>query len=70
MLSEIQRAQAAMPRGYVRAHFFVTGWRRQQLPEVPDFRRRMLDSVLEQGKAEVYLAEDGPQAVRELGDRE
>ena len=64
MLSEIRRAQAAMPGGYVGAHFFVTKWRSSNLPEIVDFRRRVLDRVIEQGKAEVYLTDDGIQAVR------
>ncbi|MCE9584662.1 MAG: NYN domain-containing protein [Planctomycetes bacterium] len=64
MIDELKRAQATMPGGYVGAHFFVTKWRSQTLPEFVDFRRRMLDRVVEKGQAEVYLTEDGIQAVR------
>ncbi|MCE9583738.1 MAG: NYN domain-containing protein, partial [Planctomycetes bacterium] len=63
-LDEIGKAQAAMPGGYVGAHFFVTRWRSGKLPDIPDFRRRTLDRLVEQKKAEVYLTEDGVQAVR------
>ncbi|MCE9581716.1 MAG: hypothetical protein K8T20_04275, partial [Planctomycetes bacterium] len=63
-LDEIGKAQAAMPGGYVGAHFFVTRWRSGKLPDIPDFRRRTLDRLVEQRKAEVYLTEDGVQAVR------
>jgi uncharacterized LabA/DUF88 family protein len=63
-LEEIGKAQAAMPGGYVGAHFFVTRWRSGKLPEIPDVRRRSLDRLVEQKKAEVYLTEDGIQAVR------
>ncbi len=64
LIDELKRAQASMVNGYVGAHFFVTKWRSQQLPEIPDFRRRMLDRVVAAGKAEVYLTDDGIQAVR------
>ncbi len=63
-IAEIRRAQAAMPGGYIGAHFFVTRWKSSTLPEIVDFRRRTLDRVVAQGKAEVYLTEDGLQAVR------
>lgn len=63
-IEEIRRAQTAMPGGYVGAHFFVTRWRSEKLPEIPDFRRRTLDRVVASGKAEIYLTDDGIQAVR------
>ena len=63
-LDEIKRAQAAMPGGYVGVHFFVTRWRSEKLAEIPDLRRRILDRLVEQGKVEIYLTEDGIQAVR------
>ncbi|MCE9584217.1 MAG: hypothetical protein K8T20_17160, partial [Planctomycetes bacterium] len=63
-LEEIRRAQAAMPGGYIGAHFFVTRWKSGRLPEVPDLRRRTLDRLVEQGKVEIVLTEDGVQAVR------
>jgi hypothetical protein len=49
-LDEIKREQAAVPGEYDEAHFVVTRWRSGELPEIPDFRRRMLDRVVEQGK--------------------
>ncbi|MCC6738227.1 MAG: NYN domain-containing protein [Planctomycetia bacterium] len=64
MVDELGKAQAAMPGGYIGAHFFVTRWRSAKLPEIPDFRRRILDRLQEQGRAEVYLTDDGVQAVR------
>lgn len=63
-IAEIRRAQNAMPGGYIGAHFFVTRWKSSTLPEIVDFRRRTLDRVVAAGKAEVYLTEDGIQAVR------
>lgn len=63
-LDEIRRAQAAMPGGYVGVHFFVTRWRSQQLVEVPDIRRRAIDKLVADDKIEIYLTEDGVQAVR------
>ena len=66
-VAEIRRAQNAMPGGYIGAHFFVTRWKSSTLPEIPDFRRRTLDRLVEQQKAEVYLTEDGIQAVRLKG---
>lgn len=69
-IAEIRRAQNAMPGGYIGAHFFVTRWKSSTLPEIPDFRRRTLDRLVEQQKAEVYLTEDGIQAVRVKGGRD
>ncbi len=66
-VAEIRRAQTAMPGGYIGAHFFVTRWKSSTLPEIPEFRRRTLDRLVEQKKAEVYLTEDGIQAVRVKG---
>lgn len=66
-VAEIRRAQTAMPGGYIGAHFFVTRWKSSTLPEIPDFRRRTLDRLVEQQKAEVYLTADGIQAVRLKG---
>ena len=66
-LDELKRATAAMPGGYIGAHFFVTRWRSHSLVEIPDFRRRILDRLVEQGKAEIYLTDDGIQAVRVKG---
>lgn len=63
-IEEIRRAQSAMPGGYVGAHFFVTRWRSEKLPEIPDFRRRTLDRVVASGKVEIYLTNDGIQAIR------
>jgi hypothetical protein len=64
LLGEIHKAQMSMPNGFVGAHFFVTKWKSERLPEIPDFRRRTLDRVVAAGKAEIYLTEDGIQAVR------
>ncbi|KAF0246018.1 MAG: hypothetical protein FD180_1082 [Planctomycetota bacterium] len=64
---EIKRAQATMPGGYIGAHFFVTKWRSSILPELVDLRRRALDLLVERGQAEVYLTDDGIQAVRLKG---
>ena len=61
---ELKRAQATMPGGYIGAHFFVTKWRSSVLPELVDLRRRALDLLVERGQAEVYLTDDGIQAVR------
>ena len=66
-MDELQRATVAMPGGYIGAHFFVTRWRSHTLVENPEFRRRVLDRLVEQGKAEIYLTEDGIQAVRMRG---
>lgn len=63
-LDEIRRAQETMPDGFVGAHFFVTRWKSDRLPDISDFRRRTLDRLVAQGKAEIYLTEDGVQAVR------
>lgn len=63
-LEEIRRAQAAMPGGYVGVHFFVTRWRSEKLAEIPDLRRRIVDRLVEQQKIEIYLTDDGIQAVR------
>lgn len=64
LVHEIRKAQAAMPGGFVGAHFLVTRWKSEQLPDIPDFRRRTLDRVVAAGKAEIYLTDDGIQAVR------
>lgn len=66
-VEELRKAQASMPNGYVGAHYFVTRWKSPQLPEIPEFRRRTLDRVVAAGKAEIYLTEDGIQAVRVKG---
>ncbi len=63
-LEEIKRAQAAMPGGYVGVHFFVTRWRSEKLAEIPDLRRRIIDRLVEQQRIEIYLTDDGIQAVK------
>lgn len=63
-LEEIKRAQTALPGGYIGVHFFVTRWRSEKLNETPDIRRRLLDRLVEGGKIEIYLTEDGIQALR------
>ena len=53
-----------MPGGYVGVHFFVTRWRSEKLAEIPDLRRRIIDRLVEEQKIEIYLTDDGIQAVK------
>jgi hypothetical protein len=63
-LDEIKREQTAMPGGYVRRNGVVTKLRNELLPDIPEFRRGMVDRLVEHSKAEVYLTEDEMRAGR------
>ncbi len=63
-LEEVRRAEDKFQGGYVGANYFVTRWASDVLEEAPDSRRRLLDTLVDDGRVEVYEAADGKKAIR------
>jgi uncharacterized LabA/DUF88 family protein len=73
-LQELRKAQDHFSKsrpgstgGYVGLGYFLTKWRSSALTSDAELRRQVLDSLVEQGKVDVYTASDGYQALSVAG---
>lgn len=67
-LQELRRAEAKFDEGYVGVNYFLTRWQGDILDDSPEIRRRVLDRLVRDEKVEIYTADDGAQAIRELAE--
>ncbi|MCP4500453.1 MAG: NYN domain-containing protein [Deltaproteobacteria bacterium] len=65
---ELKIAEEKFSGGYVGLGYFVTRWRSAALDSSPEVRRRLLDTLVDEQRVEIYSAEDGAQAIRLLDD--
>lgn len=63
-IDEVRRAEEKFHGGYVGANYFVTRWSSEVLEDSPESRRRLLDTLVDDGRVEVYEAPDGKKAIR------
>jgi len=66
-LSELRRSQRFFAHGYVGVNYFLCRWDSTVLPPTEDRRRRILDRLVDEGKVEIFAAEDGTKALRTKG---
>jgi len=64
--TELKVAEEKFSGGYVGLGYFVTRWRSPALDSSPEVRRRLLDTLVDEGRVEIYSAPDGAQAIRLL----
>ena len=63
-LEELRIAEQKFDGGYVGLGYFVTRWRSSTLDPNPEFRRAILDLLVDEDSVEIYDAPDGAQAIR------
>lgn len=63
---ELKIAEDRFSGGYVGLGYFVTKWRSPALDSSTEVRRRLLDALVDDGRIEIYDADDGAQAIRLL----
>ncbi|MCP4504020.1 MAG: NYN domain-containing protein [Deltaproteobacteria bacterium] len=64
--TELKKAEEKFEGGYVGIGYFITRWRTSSLSNLPDVRRRLLDTLVDEGRIEIYTADDGAEALRLL----
>lgn len=68
VLEEIQRAEEHFTStgGYLGYGYFLTNWKSRNLPHGVQSRKAIVDSLIHEGKIEVYIADDGKEAIRHV----
>lgn len=63
-VEEVRKAQKKFEGGYVGINYFITRWDSDLICNSTEDRRKMLDTLVEQERVEIYDAPDGKKAIR------